>query len=69
MKRIGRHQKAINPAYYRRGGVEVIDVIEAYDLGYRLGNVVKYVLRAARKGGKEDLQKAAWYLNREIARH
>ena len=56
-----------NPPHYKSGGIEVIDVIEAFELGYRLGNVIKYVLRAGRKGDAlEDLQKAAWYLDRQI---
>ena len=56
-----------NPPHYKSGGIEVIDVIEAFKLGYRLGNVIKYVLRAGRKGDAlEDLQKAAWYLDRQI---
>ena len=56
-----------NPSHYKSGGIEVIDVIEAFELGFHLGNVVKYVLRAGRKGDAlEDLEKAAWYLDREI---
>ncbi len=56
-----------NPSHYKSGGIEVIDVIEAFELGFRLANVVKYVLRAGRKGDAlEDLEKAAWYLDREI---
>lgn len=56
-----------NPPHYQSGGIEVIDVIEAFGLGFHLGNVVKYVLRAGRKGDAlEDLEKAAWYLDREI---
>lgn len=58
-----------NPPHYRTGGIETIDFIEAKDLNYRLGNVVKYVSRAGRKldsNPVEDLEKAAWYLNREI---
>ena len=56
-----------NPSHYKSGGIQVIDVIEAFELGYRLGNVIKYVLRAGRKGDAlEDLQKAAWYLDRQI---
>lgn len=47
--------------------LEVINIIEHYDLGFHLGNVVKYVLRAGKKGNrKEDLKKALWYLEREI---
>ena len=57
-----------SPPHYRAGGVETIDFIEAKDLNYRLGNVVKYVSRAGRKGDPlQDLEKAAWYLQREIA--
>ena len=57
------------PPHYRDGGIEVIDFIEAKDLNYRLGNVVKYVSRAGKKASDpvQDLEKAAWYLNREIA--
>ena len=56
-----------NPSHYKSGGIEVIDVIEAFDLNFRLANVIKYVLRAGRKGDAlEDLEKAAWYLDREI---
>ena len=60
--------EAVNhPAHYRSGGLEAIEVIEAFELGFRLGNVVKYVLRSDRKGAPVgDLEKAAWYLNREI---
>ena len=56
-----------NPPYYKSGGIKAIDVIEAFELNFRLGNVIKYVLRAGRKGDAlEDLQKASWYLDREI---
>jgi hypothetical protein len=56
-----------NPPHYKSGGIEAIDVIEAFELNFRLANVVKYVLRAGRKGDAlEDLEKAAWYLDREI---
>jgi hypothetical protein len=57
-----------HPPHYKAGGIETIDFIEAKDLNYRLGNVVKYVSRAGRKDSDpvQDLQKAAWYLQREI---
>jgi hypothetical protein len=56
-----------HPPHYRANGIEVIDVIEAYGLGFHLGNVVKYILRAGRKGyGDDDLRKARWYLDRKI---
>lgn len=48
---------------------EAIKVIEAWGLGFHIGNVVKYLSRAGKKGAAvEDLKKARWYLDREIAR-
>lgn len=56
-----------HPPHYKTGGIETIDFIEAKGLNYRLGNVVKYITRSDHKGNrKEDLQKALWYLQREI---
>lgn len=57
-----------HPPHYKSGGIETIDYIEAKDLNYRLGNVIKYVSRAGKKDSDpiEDLEKAAWYLRREI---
>ena len=56
-----------HPAHYKAGGIETIDFIEAKKLNYNLGNVVKYITRADLKGNrKQDLEKALWYLNREI---
>ena len=56
-----------SPAHYTAGGIETIDYIEAKKLGYNLGNVVKYISRADKKGKRlEDLRKAKWYLVREI---
>ena len=59
-----------HPGYYRADtGHEAIDVIEAWGLGFCLGNAVKYIARAGMKGDAvEDLQKARWYLDREIRR-
>lgn len=54
-----------DPAY------ETIKVIEAWGLGFCLGNAVKYISRAGKKDPDkvvEDLRKAVWYLEREIAR-
>ena len=51
---------------------EAIKVIEAWRLGFCLGNVVKYISRASKKGtntGLEDLRKAQWYLARAIERN
>ena len=56
-----------HPPHYKTGGIETIDFIEAKGLNYRLGNVIKYITRSDHKGNrKEDLQKALWYLQREI---
>jgi hypothetical protein len=56
-----------HPAHYKVGGIETIDFIEAKKLNYNLGNAVKYVTLADHKGSrKEDLEKARWYINREI---
>jgi hypothetical protein len=56
-----------HPPHYKAGGIETIDFIEAKSLNYNLGNVVKYITRADHKGSKlEDLQKAQWYLAREL---
>lgn len=56
-----------HPAHYKVGGIETIDFIEAKKLSYNLGNVVKYITRADHKGSRRlDLEKAQWYLNREL---
>ena len=59
-----------HPPHYKSGGLEVFDVLRAFGLlkSFTLGNVVKYILRAGRKGDAlEDLKKARWYLDVEIA--
>jgi hypothetical protein len=60
-----------HPSHYQgKNGIESINVIEGFDLGFHLGNALKYILRAGKKGDRvEDIRKAIWYLNREIARH
>lgn len=56
-----------SPKHYTFGSIEVIDAIEAWQLGFHLGNVVKYVARSAHKGRQlEDLKKSRWYLDRMI---
>ena len=56
--------------YYESEGIEVFDVIEAFDLNFNLGNVMKYICRAGRKtfDPLPDLRKACTYLEREIER-
>jgi len=60
----------INPAHYRAyRGLEVIDLTE--QLNFCRGNAVKYIARAGLKDPTrevEDLQKARWYIDREIGR-
>lgn len=57
----------VKPAHYTASDIEPIDAIEAWELGFCLGNVVKYVARHAHKGDPlGDLKKAAWYLDRAI---
>ena len=64
--------EAINhPAHY--GGAdnpyEAIKVIDAWSLGFCLGNTVKYISRAGKKKRAtmlEDLKKARWYLDHKI---
>lgn len=58
------------PQHYTKGKFEVIDVIEDWDLNFRLANTVKYIARHKHKGKPlEDLKKAMWYLQREIDRY
>lgn len=59
-----------HPAHY--GGednpFEAIKIIEAHNLSFSEGNVIKYLLRYKKKNGLEDLEKAAWYMNRLVKR-
>lgn len=65
-------EKINHPQHY--GGdttYEAIKVIEAWGLGFCLGNTVKYISRSGKKDPAatlEDLKKARWYLDREIAK-
>ena len=60
-----------HPVHYGGEGnvYEAIKVIEAWDLDFHLGNTVKYISRAGKKGSDkelQDLKKALWYLQRKI---
>lgn len=68
---------SINPDHYKDGPthtpcgdpIECADI--AQEMDFCLGNVLKYIWRAGKKDPKkhiEDLEKAKWYLNREIMR-
>ncbi|MGZ9477027.1 DUF3310 domain-containing protein [Staphylococcus epidermidis] len=62
--------KVNHPTHYTYGNIEIIDFIEQVtkdykpELAFAIGNAIKYISRANRKNGKEDLDKARWYLNR-----
>lgn len=64
------NQDVVNhPKHYNSGNIEPIKVIEDWDLGFHLGNVIKYIARAGKKDKTktiEDLKKAQWYLSRYI---
>jgi len=54
-----------HPKHYNQGGIEVIDAIESWGLGFCLGNAIKYIARADHKGNRvQDIEKAIWYLRR-----
>lgn len=66
-------EKINHPKHYNNGKIEVIDFIEdkGWGEGFNLGNAIKYICRAGYKNPDtiiEDLEKASWYLNREIRR-
>lgn len=58
------------PPHYTFSSIEVMDVIEDWKLNYHLGNVVKYLARAGKKGSFiMDLRKACWYLTRYVEKY
>lgn len=67
--RVIKHDVVTNPVHYTDGQIQVIDYIEDKELGFHLGNAIKYISRAGKKEDSneiEDLQKAQWYLTRHI---
>lgn len=66
-----KHDNVNHPAHYTDGTIEVIDYIEDKKLNYHRGNAVKYISRAGKKDKRreiEDIEKAIWYLKREVQR-
>lgn len=62
-------EKINHPEHYKGNKYEAIDIIDDYQLGFNLGNAVKYILRAGKKGDTaEDLKKAKWYIEHEICK-
>ena len=63
----------INPPHYQRNGMECIDAIEAaiQNLSgveaYATGSAIKYLWRWKEKGGKDDLNKAKWFIQKMVA--
>lgn len=65
-------EKVDHPSHYNAGKIEVIDFIEDQNLNFHLGNAVKYISRAGKKDPakfREDLEKAIWYINRELKKN
>lgn len=60
----------INPSHYKgKADIQVIDLITEFvddPVSYCFGNVVKYIMRYDHKNGREDLEKALWYINKSI---
>jgi hypothetical protein len=66
---VSRTDNVNHPTHYNIGKIEVIEAIEDWKLNFNLGNAVKYIARADHKNKPiEDLEKAKWYIEREIER-
>lgn len=63
-----RNSKVDRPPHYTAhpSGVECIQITE--QMNFNIGNAIKYLWRSDLKNGIEDLEKARWYINREIVR-
>ena len=66
-----KRKDAVNhPSHYNYGDIEVIDFIEQVtkhynpNVAYHIGNAIKYLARSPHKNGKEDIDKARWYIQR-----
>lgn len=66
-----KRKDAVNhPSHYNYGDIEVIDFIEQVtksynpNVAYHIGNAIKYLARSPHKNGKEDVEKAKWYIER-----
>lgn len=71
MKGEEKKESINHPTHYggQQNPYEAIKIIEALDLGFCLGNTLKYISRAGKKDQAneiEDLKKARWYLDRQI---
>lgn len=71
MKKIRIKDCVNSPSHYKDGKIEVIDFIEDKNLNFHRGNAIKYIARAGLKNKNkeiEDIEKAIWYLKREVKR-
>lgn len=65
-----RNDTVNHPSHYNYGDIEVIDFIEQVtqhynaNVAYHIGNAIKYLARSPHKNGKEDIDKARWYIER-----
>lgn len=65
-----RNDMVNSPSHYNYGEIEVIDFIEQVtqhynaNVAYHIGNAIKYLARSPHKNGKEDVEKAKWYIER-----
>lgn len=63
------HDPVEHPSHYTYGKIETIDFIEDKGLNFSRGNAVKYIVRAGHKADEvQDLEKARWYIDRELQR-
>lgn len=66
------HDPVNHPSHYNQGDIECIDAIAAATVNLTgieamcTGNAIKYLWRWKQKNGKQDLEKAIWYINRLI---
>ena len=56
----------ISPNHYKNMIISPLEYIEANNISWSIGNVIKYISRYKNKNGLEDLKKAKWYLDHEI---
>lgn len=71
VEELARTERVEHPPHYHQDTIEAIEVIEAWCLNFNRGNALKYISRAGLKDPSheiEDLNKALWYLKREIKR-
>ena len=61
LKKLATRNKQIGGDHYKNFKIQPIEYIEANNLTYSEGNVIKYVTRSRRKGGKNDILKAIHY--------